>query len=234
MTRYLRAPCRAGKLAGRHGAALVETAAVLIVFLLLLFGVLEYCRFLFMRELIANAAREGARFAVVRTVGPTIESDTRAHVLKFMNGFEGKVKNFTIQVYHGDTKGEKVYSYDPATNSTYGYQSDATGKYLEDASKAKYYFASDATGTYVLDGSMKVYLNIDSATGGVTGANASQWSSFTSSHQIKGVDSANNALFAEYIVVQIDCDYEPILPTLLLLNNTIHLRVRGVMSCEAN
>jgi hypothetical protein len=202
--------------------------------LLLLFGVLEYCRFLFMRELIANAAREGARFAVVRTVGPTVEADTRAHVLKFMGGFEGKVKNFTIQVYHGDSKGEKVYSYDPGNNTTYGSQSDATGKYLEGSSGTKHYFASDATGTYVLDGSTKVYLKLDPVTGGVTGANASQWSSFTGSKQIKGVDSPNNALFADYIVVQIDCDYEPILPTLLLLNNTIHLRVRGVMCCEAN
>ncbi len=218
----------------RHGAALVETAAVLMVFLLLLFGVLEYCRFLFIRELVANAAREGVRYAVVNTARTTLEADTRAQVLKFMNGFDGKVKNFVIQVYHGDSSGNKIYSYDSAGSAAYGYQTDGTGNYLVTSADAKVYISNDTTGPYVLNGSTKVCVNLDTTTGGISGVDASAWSAFTSANQIKGVDPAANAPFGEPIVVQIDCDYEPILPSLIRLGNTIHIRVRGLMNSEAN
>src|SRR5260370_22959096 len=55
---------------GRHrrrGATVVEMAFVLSIALLLLFGILEYARFVFFMHVAQNAAREGARFAVVRT-----------------------------------------------------------------------------------------------------------------------------------------------------------------------
>ena len=82
----------------RHGAAMVETAAVVSVFLLVLFGVLEYCRLLFIRQLVANAARDGARYATVNTMSPTVVEDTRARVIQLMGGMDGKVRNFTVQV----------------------------------------------------------------------------------------------------------------------------------------
>jgi hypothetical protein len=57
---------RAGR---RAGATTVEFAFVAILLFLMLFGILEYGRFLFVYHLTTNAARDAARFAVVRTSG---------------------------------------------------------------------------------------------------------------------------------------------------------------------
>ena len=53
----------------RAGATSVEFAAVALLVFLLLFGILEYARFLFVLHLATNAARDAARFAAVRTSG---------------------------------------------------------------------------------------------------------------------------------------------------------------------
>ena len=45
----------------RNATTLVETAIVISVCLLFLFGIVEYGRFLMIQHLINNAAREGAR-----------------------------------------------------------------------------------------------------------------------------------------------------------------------------
>ena len=55
----------------RRGVTVVESAAVMSVFLLLLFGMFEYCRFLLVLHVTNNAAREGARYAVVNVDKPT-------------------------------------------------------------------------------------------------------------------------------------------------------------------
>ena len=60
----------------RGGATMVETAVVLTVFLLFLFGIFEYCRFLFMLQVTTNAAREGARYASVNVDKPSTFPDT--------------------------------------------------------------------------------------------------------------------------------------------------------------
>ena len=49
---------------GRAGAAAVEMAAVLPLFILLVFGIIEFGRALMVHEILVNAAREGARYAV--------------------------------------------------------------------------------------------------------------------------------------------------------------------------
>lgn len=54
----------------RRGVAVVESAAVMSVFLLLLFGMFEYCRFLLVLHVTNNATREGARYAVVNVDKP--------------------------------------------------------------------------------------------------------------------------------------------------------------------
>lgn len=48
----------------RRGLTVVEATLVMSVFLLLLFGMFEYCRFLLVLHVTNNAAREGARYAV--------------------------------------------------------------------------------------------------------------------------------------------------------------------------
>jgi Flp pilus assembly protein TadG len=139
----------------RSGSALVETTAVIIVFLLLLFGVLEYCRFIFLRQLIDNAAREGARYAVVNTTDLNIVNDATAVVNARMAGFSNAVKNWTVQVYWSDSNGNNI-------------------------------------------------------------------------------GSPTNAQFGQYIAVQIDCDYNPIVPSLLMMNQTMHLTAKAMMYSEAN
>lgn len=54
----------------RRGLTVVESALVMSVFLLLLFGMFEYCRFLMVLHVSNNAAREGARYAVVNMDKP--------------------------------------------------------------------------------------------------------------------------------------------------------------------
>jgi Flp pilus assembly protein TadG len=55
----------------RRGMTVVESTLVLAVFLMLLFGIFEYCRFLMVLHVTQNAARDGARYAVVNLDKPT-------------------------------------------------------------------------------------------------------------------------------------------------------------------
>jgi len=48
---------------------IVESAVILIMFFMLLFGIIEAGRFLNQRQVLTNAAREGARFAVLPLTG---------------------------------------------------------------------------------------------------------------------------------------------------------------------
>ena len=50
----------------RRGMTIVESMLVMTVFLMLLFGIFEYCRFLLVLHVTNNAARDGARYAAVR------------------------------------------------------------------------------------------------------------------------------------------------------------------------
>jgi Flp pilus assembly protein TadG len=49
----------------RRGAAVVEFAIVAPVFFLLVFGMIEYGRLVMVQQILTNASREGARFAVI-------------------------------------------------------------------------------------------------------------------------------------------------------------------------
>ena len=49
----------------RRGVAAVEFAVVLPVFLLLVFGMIEYGRMIMVQQIITNASREGARVAIL-------------------------------------------------------------------------------------------------------------------------------------------------------------------------
>ena len=52
----------------RRGVATVETALVLPICFVFMFGLFDFCRLLMVRQVVANAAREGARFATVSTI----------------------------------------------------------------------------------------------------------------------------------------------------------------------
>lgn len=48
-----------------RGQAMVEFALVAPIFLLILFGILEFGRYVYIAQILNNAAREGARYAIV-------------------------------------------------------------------------------------------------------------------------------------------------------------------------
>lgn len=54
----------------RSGTTIVETAVVISLFLMFLFGILEYSRYLLMLHVTTNAARDAARYATVRISFP--------------------------------------------------------------------------------------------------------------------------------------------------------------------
>lgn len=101
----------------RSGATTVEFAMVSILLFMMLFGILEYARFLFMYHLTTNAARDGARFACVHTNGgtmsgepATITVDDVKEVVRTgmfnsnrygtgMCGMEGQIVGYTCDVY---------------------------------------------------------------------------------------------------------------------------------------
>jgi len=57
-----------------RGQAMVEFALVAPIFFLLLFGIIEGGRFIFYYETLSNAAREGARYAIVHGANSTCPS----------------------------------------------------------------------------------------------------------------------------------------------------------------
>jgi hypothetical protein len=62
--------------ARRRGATVVEVALLLSIFLMFLFGIFEYGRYLMTVHVIGNAAREGVRYASVH-VSEEYDFDTR-------------------------------------------------------------------------------------------------------------------------------------------------------------
>ena len=65
----------------RRGAALVEMALVLPIFLLIVLGIVEFGRAMMVSQLVTNAAREGARLAIV---GGSTNSDVQNAINAFL------------------------------------------------------------------------------------------------------------------------------------------------------
>lgn len=74
-----------GKDNGRKGQAVVEFALILPVFLLLVFGAIEFGRAYYVRHLLTNAAREGSREA---SLPSRTESDVQDKVTDFIQGVD--------------------------------------------------------------------------------------------------------------------------------------------------
>jgi Flp pilus assembly protein TadG len=86
---------------------MAEAALVLPVCLLVVFGIFEYGRYFMTRNLLANAAREGARFAVVHTADMTT-ADVQNVVLNYLASQQSQVGNLVIQVYPTDPSGNAI------------------------------------------------------------------------------------------------------------------------------
>lgn len=79
---------------GRRGATLPEFALLLTVFLMFLFGVFEYARYLLVLHTVTNASRDGARYAVISSSNPnagTFTTDTTA-----ADGYSGTAPGFSV------------------------------------------------------------------------------------------------------------------------------------------
>jgi Flp pilus assembly protein TadG len=94
----------------RRGATAVEMAAVISVFVLLLFGIFEFCMVLYATNVVENAAREGSRYAVVHVNDATVVADTQAVVLNFMGGLDKSMGSYTCNVYQSDASGNNIGS----------------------------------------------------------------------------------------------------------------------------
>jgi len=101
----------------RRGAHAVEFAFVASIFLMFVFGVLEYGRLVFTRQVVINAAREGARYAVVNITDATIVTDTQNYVKTMMAGQTSMVTNYNCQVYMADNTGKNIGA---AGNAAFG------------------------------------------------------------------------------------------------------------------
>jgi Flp pilus assembly protein TadG len=100
----------------RRGATIVETALVLGIALMLLLGLFDFGRVLMFRQLLANAAREGARLATVTTNSSTT-SDIQTCVTNYLGGQQ--LKNLTISVYEADpTTGNNIGTWTSAALGT--------------------------------------------------------------------------------------------------------------------
>lgn len=86
----------------RRAATLVEAAFVISIALLFLFGIFEYCRFVFLLQVCENAAREGARYAVVRTADGTTATDVTNYVTSRMSGRQNDLAGYTVTVQNVD------------------------------------------------------------------------------------------------------------------------------------
>jgi Flp pilus assembly protein TadG len=110
----------------RRGAALIETAIALTTFIVLTFGIFEHGRILMMRQLLENAAREGARQAMVGT-GTLTTANIQAIVTNYL--VNAPLTNLNIQVYATDATGANIGVWNNATfGNGVAVQVDADGK----------------------------------------------------------------------------------------------------------
>jgi Flp pilus assembly protein TadG len=82
----------------RRAATIVEAAFVISIALMFIFGIFEYCRFIFLIQITENAAREGARYAVARTADGTAMSDVQSYVTTKMAGRQNDMSGYTVEV----------------------------------------------------------------------------------------------------------------------------------------
>jgi len=87
----------------RIGAAMVEMAVVLVVFLTMFMGIIEYGRYYFLVQVANNAVREGARYAVVHTGDGTTSTQVSAVVTTKMNGTQNMLSGYTVSVQNVNT-----------------------------------------------------------------------------------------------------------------------------------
>jgi Flp pilus assembly protein TadG len=194
----------------RQAAHVVEFAVVCPVFFLFLFGILEYSRYVMTLQVMTNAAREGARYAVVTTndanTNPT--QDVQNWVSNYMAG-----QAVQLSAPAGG-------AFNPLANIMV-YTADATNS-------APVYLNNNSGGTLLANASLPV--NVSGTD--VTWANVTYDGNGNPEPWL--VAPYTNAGFNQCISVVICGTYTPILPTFLLMGNTIPISAQAIMYSEAN
>ncbi len=98
----------------RRAAATIEAVFTLPLVLMFLMGILEYGRYVMTQQVLTNAAREGARYALAHTEAVTLmgstygnqTSDVQAEVNRASAGV--KLASQTVQVYASDAQGNNL------------------------------------------------------------------------------------------------------------------------------
>jgi hypothetical protein len=96
----------------------IETMVIMIVLAMLLFGIFEYCRFLFVLHMTNNAARDGARYAAVNLDKPLnfdvvdyvhpsgkVYANIHRYTKERMGSTDGQLANCQVAVYPVDFAG---------------------------------------------------------------------------------------------------------------------------------
>lgn len=82
---------------------MVEMAVVLVVFVTMFMGIIEYGRYYFLVQVANNAVREGARYAVVHTGDGTTSTQVSTVVTTKMNGTQNMLSGYTVSVQNVNT-----------------------------------------------------------------------------------------------------------------------------------
>ena len=104
----------------RGAAALVEFAFIAIVMVLFMFGIFEYARFVFFLQVVNNAAREGARFAVVHTGDGKTTQDVIDVVNDRMAGRSKELSGYTVTVNNVNPATGAIIANSTWTDSGFG------------------------------------------------------------------------------------------------------------------
>lgn len=75
---------QAGRRKSEEGAGVVEFALIAPLFILLLFGLVEFGQALYTKEVLTNASREGARFGVVYCTPRKTQEQIRNRVQEYL------------------------------------------------------------------------------------------------------------------------------------------------------
>ena len=93
----------------RSATTMVEFAFIAIICFMVLFGIFEYARFVFLLQVTDAAAREGARFAAAHTGDGTTTQDVVNQVNYYMSGRSSELQNYNVSVTCVDpTTGNQV------------------------------------------------------------------------------------------------------------------------------
>lgn len=179
------APQLRRRAAHRRGATLVEVALLLGIFLMFLFGIFEYGRYLMVLHVATNAARDGARYASVNVARASDFNTTDAGL--------------------SDSLGNPLISIEEFTRQRMG----GLDRMLGDDFSVSVFACENAP----------MYADPPVFTPKLATAELPDphW---------------NSAQFTERIAVQIHGNYRPLLPTFLLMPDTIEVRITAAITSE--